>query len=74
VCPSSNAKCGRTWDNGISLQRREREEAERSRLKQLTERAEAYNSIREKLIDLATKVENSDGKIEIETKSLAGKY
>jgi hypothetical protein len=53
-------------------QRREREEAERSRLKQLTERAETYNLIREKLIDLATKVENSDGKIEIETKSLAG--
>jgi hypothetical protein len=19
VCPSSNAKCGRTWDNGISF-------------------------------------------------------
>jgi hypothetical protein len=23
VCPSSNAKCGRTWDNGISLKRAE---------------------------------------------------
>jgi hypothetical protein len=44
-------------------QRREREEAERSRLKQLTERAETYNLIKDKLIDLATKVENTDGKI-----------
>jgi hypothetical protein len=52
-------------------ERREREEGERSRLKQLTESAETYNLVRDKLVDLATKVENTDGEIEDDTKALA---
>jgi len=52
-------------------ERHERQEADRSRLKQLTESAETYNRIRDKLVDLATRVENTDGAIEDDTKGLA---
>lgn len=52
-------------------ERREREDADRSRMKQLTERAETFNRIKDKLISLATNVENVHGQISDDTRKLA---
>jgi hypothetical protein len=52
-------------------EKRQKEEADRARIKQLTDRAETYNRVRDKLIDLATKVESTQGSLTDDTKKLA---